>query len=246
MLKIGQSAGISVMACPQRLPRGFLKGDGFRNMVIYSLRKDKEIYVGKTKDLRQRIYAHRASAVRELNRPLYRWINDIGFDNLTIETEMECPDDQADFYEKETIRKYEDLGYRVLNAQLTKTYCPTGNFENKFIRREEVWDLYTSTNLSRREITERFGISDSLLTKIIQENGGSNRKSKLCGHYEDIQKAIMEGTPIRELARKYSVAKTAIGNINMGITAYNPELTYPLNHDVRENNIRASQFKKKV
>lgn len=218
-------------------------------MIIYLLKNknnEKEIYVGKTTNLKNRLYAHKSCTIKKVDRPIYNWINEIGFDNLIVETELECLSSQADYYEKETIKKYENLGFKVLNEQLTKNYCPTENFSNKFLYRKEVWELYNNTTLPREEIIEIFGISDSLLSKIIQENGGSNRKGKLYGYYEEIQNAIMSGIPIRELAREYNVAKNSISNINIGITAYNPELDYPLNKNVRESIVKKFYFKKKV
>ena len=131
----------------------------------------------------------------------------------------------------------------IYNEQLTKNYNPVNNINEKFEYREEVWDLYNNTNLPRQEIIEYFNISDSLLSKIIQEHGGSNRKGKLYGYYEEIQDAIMSGIPIRELAREYGVAKNSISNINVGITAYNPELEYPLNKYVRDEIVKRFQFK---
>ena len=218
-------------------------------MVIYLLKNKnntKEIYIGKTKNLKKRIYTHKSCAVRKVNRPIYNWINKIGFENLIIETELECSDSQADLYEKETIKKYENLGYKVLNEQLTKTYCPIENFDKKFIHRKEVWDLYSNSTLSRKEIVRLFNISDSLLSKIIQENKGSNRKNKLYGHYEEIQSDLMKGVPIREIAREYGVSKNSISNINKGITSYNPNLSYPLNKEIRESIIKKYQFKQTV
>lgn len=53
-------------------------------------------------------------------------------------------------------------------------------------------------------------------------------------------------SPIRELAREYGVAKNSISNINVGITAYNSELEYPLNKNVRDEIIKRFQFKSKV
>lgn len=134
----------------------------------------------------------------------------------------------------------------MYNEQLTKNYNPFKKINEKFEYREEVWNLYKNTNLPRQEIAEYFGISDSLLTKIIQEHGGSNRKGKLFGYYEEIQNAIMSGIPIRELAREYGVAKNSISNINVGITAYNSKLQYPLNKYVRDEIVKRFQFKSKV
>lgn len=215
-------------------------------MYIYSLKNKnnlKEIYIGKTSNIKQRIYAHKSCAKRKIDRPIYNWINKIGFDNIEVNIEVECLKSQIDYYEQKIIKKYEDLDYIIYNEQLTKNYSPVDNINEKFEYREEVWDLYNNTNLPRQEIIEYFNISDSLLSKIIQEHGGSNRKGKLYGYYEEIQDAIISGVPIRELAREYGVAKNSISNINTGITAYNPKLEYPLNKYVRNEIIKRFQFK---
>ena len=218
-------------------------------MYIYSLKNKnnlKEIYIGKTSNVKQRMYAHKSCAKRNIDRPIYNWINKIGFENIEINIELECIKSQVDEYEYKTIKKYEEEGYVVYNEQLTNNYIPLENMNKKFEYREEVWDLYNNTNLPREEIIEHFGISDSLLTKIIQEYGGSNIKGKLFCYYEEIQNAIMSGIPIRELAREYGVAKNSISNINTGITAYNPDLDYPLNKYVRDEVMKRFQFKSKV
>ena len=186
-------------------------------MYIYSLKNKnnlKEIYIGKTSNIKQRMYAHKNCAKKKINRPIYNWINKIGFDNIEVNIEVECLKSQIDYYEQKIIKKYEDLDYIIYNEQLTKNYNPVDNINEKFEYRKEVWDLYNNTNLPRQEIIEYFNISDSLLSKIIQEHGGSNRKGKLYGYYEEIQDAIISGVPIRELAREYGVAKNSISNIN--------------------------------
>lgn len=106
--------------------------------------------------------------------------------------------------------------------------------------------MYQDKTVSRKEICDFFGISDSLLSKIVIEHGGSQRKGKLFGKYEEIQQKIMAGVPIRQLASEYGVAKNSIANINTGITAYNPNLDYPLNKYVRNKIMRDSWFKPKV
>ena len=215
-------------------------------MYIYSLKNKnnlKEIYIGKTSNIKQRMHAHKNCAKKKINRPIYNWINKIGFDNIEVNIEVECLKSQIDYYEQKIIKKYEDLDYIIYNEQLTKNYNPVDNINEKSEYREEVWNLYNNTNLPRQEIIEYFNISDSLLSKIIQEHGGSNRKGKLYGYYEEIQDAIISGVPIRELAREYGVAKNLISNINTGITAYNPELEYPLNKYVRDEIMKRFQFK---
>lgn len=154
----------------------------------------------------------------------------------------ECSASDVDYWEGYYINFYQKNGYIVYNQQLTTGYNPIKNINKTFSQREELWDVYCNTSLSKYEIAEEFGISISLIFKIIQEHGGSPRKNKLENYYEEIQKKIIDGVPIRQLAREYNVCKNAISNINKGITAYNPSLQYPLNDKVRDKIVEQSRF----
>lgn len=218
-------------------------------MIIYGLTIENvegEIYIGKTSNLIKRLYSHKSKARKEPNIPVYTWINKYGWENVKPIILCECSKEEADEKEKYFIKLYENKGYKVANTQLTKNFEGFENLGNKFQKREEVWLDYTQTDMSRQEIAEKYKISCSLISKIIQEHGGTTRKDKLYGLYEEIQQKIISGVSIRKLAREYGVQKTAITNINKGITAYNPNLSYPLNEKVRDKNLRDSWFKSKV
>jgi len=69
------------MASPQRLPSGDL------NMIIYKIQNKNncnEIYIGKTKNLKNRIYQHKSRAKQHCDKKVYKWINSIGFDNIEL------------------------------------------------------------------------------------------------------------------------------------------------------------------
>lgn len=220
-------------------------------MFIYSIRRKdnlKEIYIGKTNNLRNRIAVHKSKMIKKQDRLLYNWMNEVGYDNLYFQIEEDnISIENIDNKEKEYIKKYEKLEYKMLNEQLTKNYTPlNGGSNESFKDRERLWEMYKDTNLSKITIAKHFGVSSSLVSKIVKEHGGTNRKYKLQDHYEEIQKQIMDGIPIRVLARKYNVRKNSISNINKGITAYNPKLSYPLNEDVRDDIMKRTQFKSKV
>lgn len=220
-------------------------------MLIYSIRRKdnlKEIYIGKTNNLRNRVAVHKSKMIKKQDRLLYDWMNSIGYDNLYFQIEEDnISAEEIDNKEKEYIKKYEDLNYKMLNEQLTKNYTPfNGGSNEPFKDREKLWEIYRDTNLSKLTIAKHFGVSSSLVSKVVKEHSGTNRKYKLQDYYGEIQKQIMDGVPIRVLARKYNVRKNSISNINKGITAYNSKLSYPLNENVREEIMKRAQFKSKV
>lgn len=214
-------------------------------MYIYSIYpKDgtKEIYIGKTNNIKQRMYSHKSCVVNNNPQHKYVWMKSFGWNNLEWKVEEEFPDisiDRESYY----INVYKDRGYKVFNDQLND-YHPLGT--SKFNERDLVWQDYSCTNMGRKEICDKYSISDSLLSKIIIEHGGSVRKDKLYEYYDVIKQEIMNGVPIRALARKYNVCKNAIANINRGITAYDPALCYPLNQYVVSEIMQNSYFKPKV
>lgn len=220
-------------------------------MFIYSIKEKnnkKEIYIGKTTNIINRAYSHK-SAAKNSERPLYEWIRKCGgWENMVMEEIKECEVIYVDYWEQYYISFYEKQGYVLHNLQLTKGYNPIKNIYTKVSqnKKEAIWDIYCNTSLTIYEIAEDFAISTSMLSKIVQEHGGSLRKNKLEDYYEEIQMQIQNGVPIRQLARKYHVCKNAISNINKGITAYNPNLQYPLNEKVRDEIFKQFQFKPKV
>lgn len=214
-------------------------------MYIYSIKPKngvKEIYIGKTNNFKERLYGHKSCCVKDNKQSKYKWMNSYGWENLIAEVLFEYENENEN-YELVFIEKFKTQGWKVINDQLND-YHPL--IKKRFDKREEVWREYQDSSKNRKEICDKFGISDSLLSKIIIEHGGSTRKGKLNGKYEEIQQKIMQGVPIRELAREYKVAKNSISNINRGITAYNPSLSYPLNEEVRDKNLQDSWFKSKV
>lgn len=217
-------------------------------MYIYSIinkNNPKEIYIGKTNNIKARFYGHKSCILNGNPQRKYVWMRQVGIENLEIKELLKYNVSEGRNYEKEFVDNYRKLGYYVYNDQLNN-YHPDVSKQKKFEEREEVWKMYQDKTISRKEICDCFGISDSLLSKIITEHGGSQRKGKLFGKYEEIQQKIMIGIPIRQLASEYGVAKNSIANINTGITAYNSNLDYPLNKYVRDKIMRDSWFKPKV
>ena len=213
-------------------------------MFIYLIKSklnEKEGYIGKTNNIQSRWYAH-LCCIRHSTSDKYKRFQEIGEDNLEIIKIFEYPDTDQTDYETKFIEEYTKNGFNLINKQLNN-YHPELHEKNK--DRELIWADYKN-NLKRRDICDKYNISDSLLTKIIKEHGGTFKKSKLTPFFQEIQDKIISGEPIRRLAEEYGVCKNAIANINKGITAYDPNLKYPLNQFVREEIIKNSYFKSKV
>lgn len=205
----------------------------------------KEIYIGKTNNFENRKYAHIRNAVNgssKSNDDLYKWMRSVGIDNLVFSIECECDNSMADSMERSTVKKYESLGYNLHNKQLTSGYV---QIHKRFEYRDEVYDMIVNKHKSDIEVANTFGISQSLIKKIMSEYN-YHKRSKLYDIHEEIQQKIISGAPIRQLAREYGVCKNAISNINRGRAFYNPNLHYPLNENVRDENLRKSWFKSKV
>lgn len=214
-------------------------------MYIYSIcpkNDKKEIYIGKTNDLTQRIYAHKSCTLNGNKQRKYVWMREVGWENLEFKIEEEYFDLSVD-KEAIYINKYIESGYEVFNDQLNNYHPP---LKPTFNAREEVWKDYSQNAMTRKQICDKYLISDSLLSKIIIEHGGSVRKDKLYKYYEIIKCEIMCGCSIRSLAKKYNVCQNSIRNINVGITAYDPHLNYPLNQYVVSEIVKNSYFKPKV
>lgn len=234
------------MASPQRLPSGDLYVR--ITMFIYTIQDAnnmKEIYIGKTNNFENRRYSHIRNAVNgslKYDDDLYKWMRLVGIDNLVFSIECECDSSIANNMERATVKKYEDLGYRLHNKQLTSGYV---QMHKRFEHRDEVYDMIVNQHKSDTEAANIFGISKSLIKKIMSEYN-YHKKSKLYYIHEEIQQKIISGVPIRELAKEYGVCKNAISNINRGKAFYNPSLHYPLNENVRDKNLKDSWFKSKV
>lgn len=197
-------------------------------MLIYSIRNKKdinEIYIGKTNNLKNRIYSHMNQIGKKDNK-LYNWLKTLDSKDIYFEIEVDFLTPGEAFYkEKEIILKYRCLGFNVYNQQ-GNNYHPEPRKKN--IKRVSIWEDYLS-GMKTYDISKKYGVSISLVSKIISENGGTPFKSKLSDFSDDIKREIMEGYPIRELARKYGVCKNAVSNINKGKAYYDKNLNYPLN-----------------
>lgn len=118
-------------------------------MFIYTISsQNKEIYVGKTLDVQRRWYCHKMAALNKSsksNQKLYKWMREIGVDNLMFSIECECDDSIARDVERKTVKKYEQLGYKLYNKQLTKGY---GFSYARFEHRDEVYDMIVNQGIS--------------------------------------------------------------------------------------------------
>jgi group I intron endonuclease len=72
-------------------------------------------YVGKTVNIRNRFIAHKNSAERGENLPLYRWIRSKGIDNVEIVVLQEAEDSVLQDLEVSWIYQIKNRGDRLLN-----------------------------------------------------------------------------------------------------------------------------------
>lgn len=63
-------------------------------------------YVGQSKNCRYRWSSHKSPSA---NRPIDKAIKEFGPENFTIKIEKECLPEELDFYERETIKKYNTM-----------------------------------------------------------------------------------------------------------------------------------------
>lgn len=127
-------------------------------MFIYTISsQNKEVYVGQTKDTDHRWYCHRRATINESstksNSDLYKWMRSVGVDNLTFSIECECDDKAARNIERKTVKKYEQLGYKLYNKQPTSGY---GCSYKRFAHRDEVYDMIVNQNISDDEVANYF------------------------------------------------------------------------------------------
>lgn len=217
-------------------------------MFIYTIQDKnnlRDIYIGQTKNFEARCYTHKRAAFHKSSKSssdLYKWMRSVGEDNLLFSIECECDISNVRELERQTVKKYESLGFTIHNKQLTSGYV---QIHERFEHRDEVYDMIVNKNMTDDEVANAFNISKSLIGKIMAERS-FHKRSKLFYVQEEIKEKIVSGIPIRQLAREYGVAKSAIGNINCGKAFYDPLLDYPLNKNVRDDNLRNSWFKSKV
>lgn len=63
-------------------------------------------YVGQSKNCMKRLTEHKTASIK---RPIDKAINEIGVENFTFKIEKECLPEELDYYERETIKKYDTI-----------------------------------------------------------------------------------------------------------------------------------------
>ena len=114
----------------------------------------------------------------------------VGVDNLTFSIECECDDKVARNIERKTVKKYEQLGYKLYNKRLTSGY---GCSYKRFVHRDEVYDMIVNQSISD-EVANYFGISKSLIGKILSER--NIHRNKLYKFHKEIQQKIISGVSL--------------------------------------------------
>lgn len=121
----------------------------------------------------------------------------VGEDNLLFSIECECDISNVRELERQTVKKYESLGFTIHNKQLASNYV---QIHKRFEHRDEVYGMIVNQNMTDDEVAA-FNISKSLIGKIMAERN-FHRKSKLFYVQEEIKEKIASGVPIRQLAKR--------------------------------------------
>ena len=113
---------------------------------LHSLDEDlMEVYIGSTKDIRQRIWNHKYQCKRNWHLPIYMFINvNGGFDNWTFEIldEIEVDSNEERYkIEREFIEKYPlNLNFEIPTRPRNEVYKDKGNNYKRMMKYRIKWN----------------------------------------------------------------------------------------------------------
>jgi len=153
------------------------------NIVIYSIIYNSTvIYIGSTSNFEKRCSNHKSDYNR-LDYPIYKYIREIGIDNITFEIVAFCNPENRDSYEGKFIRRYKDTiknvvvngrikqqsdrEYRIKNIDKIKEYD-----KNRNNNRKEYQKIYNSIKITCDcgKVINRNSLSTHKNSKIHQKN----------------------------------------------------------------------------
>jgi predicted GIY-YIG superfamily endonuclease len=194
---------------------------------MYSSNKeDNSIYIGVTKDYKQRVYKHSISRKRKeySNKPLYIWLNKVIDDeerNIIFEViEKELSEIDAFNKEGEYIQKFKDLGYSVLNlsegGKGNKGNIPWNKGKKGHLSEEQI-NLLSLSHLG--QISPRKGVivSEETRQKIIlgnkkrKERNWINPRKKTVYKYSNDNVLLATYVSLEEAGLKENVSSTSVG-----------------------------------
>lgn len=130
-----------------------------------------KVYIGQSRNIKKRWTAHRNSPFNP-NQPnydsfLYRAIRKYGLDNFSFEVIEECKPSQLNERENYWIRFYQsnnrEKGYNFTFAESESGGHPIALTLEKI---EGIWDDLKNSELSQKEIAEKYGVSDHTISSI--------------------------------------------------------------------------------
>ena len=209
---------------------------------------NNKVYIGQTNNLQRRKNEH-FNCIGDKNKLLYYAIQKYGKENFSFE----CIEDLCEDYnekEKYWIKEYRSYvgyddckGYNVTEGG-EEPPIHYGEDNNACTHTDEIVDLViyylTDTNLSSKQISEITGYDDTSITRI--NNGILRKKQNLnyplrkdMSHIGLNQRAnliiedlLYSTLTQKEIAEKYSVARTTVTAINNGKNHKREDIDYPI------------------
>lgn len=131
-------------------------------MYIYSIinkNNPKEIYIGKTNNIKARFYGHKSCILNGNPQRKYIWMRQVGIENLEIKELLKYNVSEGRNYEKEFVDNYRKLGYYVYNDQLNNYHPDVSKQKN--LKKEKRFGKCIKTKLF---LEKKFAIVLGLVT----------------------------------------------------------------------------------
>jgi len=195
--------------------------------IMYSSNSlDKSIYIGVTRDYKQRVYKHSIDRTRKnyCFRPLYKWLNEIIDEqerNIIFEViEKELTEKNA--FEKEImyIQEYKNNGYNVLNVSEggkgNKGHIPWNKGKKNHLTKEQK-NLLSNSHKGKvsgnkdKNHTQQTKELISLRIKERKEKNWHNPRKKKVYKYNNDNSLIIEYSCLEEAGINENVSPTSIG-----------------------------------
>lgn len=207
---------------------------------IYKLTnlKNNKIYIGQSINIKNRWNQHKNI---KNNTVISRAIFKYGWDNFKKEVIEYCKKKELNEKEIYWINFYNCLIPRGYNVSLGGQN--TSNLE-KIKRSKKIKFLLKNTNLSIKQIGEKFKISSNAISEInngrtywesnilypIRQKKENKKENKFLfkQEWDRIKEKIIKKEKIIDIAKEFKCSISLVEDINQGRVAYDPKLKYPL------------------
>lgn len=131
-----------------------------------------KVYIGQSKDIYKRWNDHRTRPFNpnrdDYNCVFYRAIRKYGIDNFNFEVIEKCSEIELNTKEKYWIKEYNSfIGFENCNGyNMTLGGDSVSNFILQYKEVQEIYDLLSNSNLTQREIANKFNVAESTISGI--------------------------------------------------------------------------------